>query len=1102
MMSSTIKRFLVLFLTLGMSYYAAGINDARLLRFPDINNNLVAFVYAGDIWTVNSAGGEARRLTSHDGLELFPKISPDGQWIAFSGEYSGNRQVFVIPSGGGTPRQLTWYNSVGVVPPRGGYDHVILDWTPDSKQILIRANRTSFGDRNGKYFLVSLDGGFEKPLQIVNGGFGVLSPDGSRIVFTPVDREFRNWKRYKGGRASDLWIYNLRDDTSEQITDFEGTDQLPVWSGDNIFFASDRDLKLNIWQYNTVTKETRQITRHSEFDVMWPSGNGNQLVYENGGYLYRLDLQSGQSEKMSVNINFDNPNLIPYYKNVSDDIHSFTVSPTGKRALFDARGDIFSVPAETGMIRNLTESQGVREIFPVWSPDGKYISYFSDLTGEYELYLLENKEGAVPRQITFNSSAWKYEPVWSPDSRYLLFSDRTLKLRLVETGTGKITEIDHATVNEIRRYGFSPDSRWIVYQKEGSNEKSAIWVYETTKGESRQVTDGTFSDNNPVFSLCGNYIFFTSNRDFNLSFSSYDFDYIYDQATRMYAIALTRESPKIFKDKNDTEPVKSEKPDVAESSAAKGKKAGQNTVEPGTVAEKVIKVEIEFEGINNRITTLPGETGEYEIVGAVDGGFLFITAKKLMKYSIEDEKSEEILDVIGNASISADAKSVLYNSDQDYGIIKLTPGQKAGAGKLNLTGLEMKIDPRREWEQIFNDGWRIFRDYFYVDNLHGVNWPEMKQRYQVLLPFVGHRFDLDYILNEIVAESNTGHSYVDWGDFERVKRINNGLLGARLEADEASRRYKIPEIYDGENWNPARRSPLTGQGVDVKEGDYLISIDGKEITTDVNPYFFLENMAGKNVQITVNDKPASDGARTYLIKPLSSELELLYFKWVNERRAMVEKLSGGRIGYIHVPNTAEAGNRELFHGMYTYFDKEALIIDDRYNGGGYIPDRMADLLDRRTLVYWHQNGLQPAKSPAIAHDGPKVMLINGYSSSGGDAFPYFFKKMGLGKLIGTRTWGGLVGISGNARLVDGGYVSVPRFGVFDRDEGWIIEGVGVYPDIEVIDRPEDLASGKDPGIEKAVEELLKELGEKPAEKVTIPPSPDRSEWREETEKER
>lgn len=1084
-----------LLLILSGSGHLSATDDVRLLRFPDINNDLIAFVYAGDIWTVSSNGGEARRLTSHEGLELFPKISPDGKWIAFSGEYSGSRQIFVMPSTGGVPRQLTWYNSVGVMPPRGGWDHVVLDWTPDSKQILIRANRTPYNERQGKYFLVSIDGGLEKPLPVANGGFGVFSPDGSKIVFTPVDREFRNWKRYKGGRASDLWIYNLSENSSEQITNFEGTDQLPTWSGDNIFFASDRDLRLNIWQYNTNTKDTRQITKHTEFDVMWPSGNGDQLVYENGGHIYRLNLLSGQSDKINVTINFDNPNLIPYYKNVKGNIHSFTISPTGKRALFDARGDIFSVPSENGITENLTESQGVREIFPAWSPDGKYISYYSDQTGEYELYLLENKKGAKPRQATFNSSAWKYQPLWSPDSKFLLFSDRTLKLRLVEAATGKIIDIDHGTARELRTYSFSPDSRWIAYPKEGSNKKSAIWVYDITTGKKQQVTDGTFSDDDPVFSMCGNYLFFISDRDFNLSFSSYEFDYLYNEATRMYAIALTHKSPKIFRDKNDVEPVIQDKPTAAPS-AVKDRKSKSCAADTDSAGKKDVKVEIEFENINNRTVALPGVSGNYRIIGAVDGGLIFISKDKLMKFSITDEKTEEILDRVMNASLSADKKMAIYRSGSDYGIIKLTPGQKAGAGKLGLDGLEMKIDPQKEWNQIYVDAWRIFRDYFYVNNIHGVDWTELRNSYNALLPYVSHRADLDYILNEIVAEANAGHTYVDWGDFEKVKRIDNGLLGAELTADDAGGRYKISRIYDGQNWNSSRRSPLTEQGVDVKEGDFLISINGKDITTADNPYFMLENLAGKPVEIKVNITVSAEKARTSIIKPLTSEQELRYFNWVNERREMVDKLSGGRIGYIHVPNTSTDGNRELFHGMYTYYDKEALIIDDRYNGGGFIPDRMADLLDRNNLVYWHRNGLMPSAAPGIAHDGPKVMLINGYSASGGDAFPYFFKKMGLGKLIGTRTWGGLIGISGNARLVDGGNISVPQFGIFDQDEGWIIEGIGVYPDIEVVDKPEQLAKGIDPSIEKAVEVLLQELNERPVKKLTIPVPPDRSKWHE------
>ena len=1066
-------------------------NDARLMRYPDINKNLIAFVYAGDIWLVDANGGEARRLTSHPGMELFPKISPDGQWIAFSAEYSGSRQIFVMPSNGGTPRQLTFYNSVGLMPPRGGFDDVPLDWTSDSKTILFRANRTPFGDRNGKYFTIGLDGGLEKPLPIVNGGFATFSPDNKKICFTPVDREFRSWKRYKGGRASDLWVYDLEKNTSEQITDFKGTDQLPVWVGDNIYFASDRDLKLNIYQYNTITKDLKQLTKHADFDCMWPSGENGQMVYENGGFLYKLDLQSGKEEKITVNIHFDNPNILPYYKNVKDFVQAFEISPTGKRALISARGDIFSVPAENGPTYNLTNTQGIREIYPSWSPDGKYISYYSDASGEYEIYLLENKKGATPRQLTSGSSAWKYNAKWSPNSKYLLYFDRTLQLKLVDVETGKTTVITHADRDEIQSYSFSFDSEWITYGKEGANGLGAVWVYNIDKAENKQLTDDRFMDGSPVFSADGKYIYFISNRDFNLSFSSFEFDYIYDKSAKIYVITLCDDCPKLFKDKNDIEPVKeTEVPAVEPQKDKKGKVEEK----PAVALPKTIR--IDFAGINSRITAFPLKPGEYQNLIAVDGGILYISGGSLHKFTIDDKKDEEIMDAVAQALVSADGKMMMYRSGKDFGITKLTVGQKAGAGKLNLDDMTMKIDPKKEWAQIYTDGWRIFRDYFYVNNLHGVDWKGIKERYSQLVPYVSHRADLDYILGEIISETNTGHSYVDWGDFEKVKRVDTGLLGAELKADPASGKYRIAKIYAGENWNEARRSPLTEQGVNVKEGDYLLAINGTAVTLNINPYELLENTAGKSVEITVNSIPDAAGARTSTIKPIKSELELLNLNWVNERRAMVDKLSGGKIGYIYVPNTSADGNRELFRGMYAYSEKEALIIDDRYNGGGYIPDVMTGLLERKTLSYWQRNGLSPMKTPEIAHNGPKVMLTNGYSSSGGDAFPYYFRKTGLGKLIGTRTWGGLVGISDNAGLVDGGSIAVPRFGIYDENEQWIVEGIGVSPDIEVVDRPEQLAKGIDPSIEKAVEVLLKQLQENPVKKVNAPTPPDRSGWNE------
>jgi len=1085
-MQKLIGKVLAILLPFSFVFSTRAANDSRLMRYPDINNNLIAFVYAGDIWTVSSNGGEARHLTSHEGMELFPKISPDGKWIAFSGEYSGSRQIFIIPSEGGTPKQLTYYNSVGLMPPRGGFDDVVLDWTPDSKSILIRANRTEFGERNGKYFLVNIEGGLEQPLQIVNGGFATLSPDAKKICFTPVDREFRTWKRYKGGRATELWIYDLEKDAAEQITHFAGSDQWPTWYKNKIYFASDRDLKLNLYSYDIDSKEVKQITTFKDYDVMWPSGENGQVVFENGGYLYKTNLETGNTEKVTININFDNPNLTPYFKNVADDINSFTVSPTAKRALFDARGDIYSVPAENGIIENLTQTQGIREIYPNWSPDGKYISYYSDATGEYEVYLLENKKGAEPKQITKGSNGWKYDSEWSPDSKYLLYFDRTLNLKLLDVESGKETIVDHATFNEIRTYDFSPDSKWVIYEKESPNELSAVWVYNIPEKKTIQLTDDSFNDFSPVFSSDGKYIYFLSNRDFNLDFSAFEFDYLYNNATKIYAMVLKKDGEELFKFKNDEEPVKEGKAEEKE------KKEESKTDE--------INVDIDVDGINSRIVALPLGTGNYRNLTAVDGGILYINDGKLSRYNIKDKKEEEILDKVRQFLLADDGRSLLYRSGNKFGIAKVAPGQKSGTGELNLSNMDMKIDPVKEWNQIFNDGWRIFRDYFYVSNLHGVDWKKVKENYSKLVPYVGSRADLDYIFSEMVSESNTGHSYVNWGDFKKPERVEGGLLGTKLVPDAKAGRYKIEKIFEGQNWEESLRSPLTEQGVDVNEGDYLISLNGHEITTKDNPYEFLENTDGKHIEIVVNTEPKREGARSSMIKPIKSELDLMYIDWVNERRAMVDKLSGGKIGYIHVPNTSIEGNRELFKGMYAYHNKEALIIDDRYNGGGFIPDVMADLLDRKTLSYWNVNGLTPMKTPGIAHDGPKVMLINGYSSSGGDAFPYYFKKKGLGTLIGTRTWGGLVGISGNAQFVDGGSFSVPRFGVFDENGKWIIEGIGVSPDIEVVDRPEQLAKGIDPGIEKAVEVLLKELKNNPAKKVVAPKPPDRSGWHEDENK--
>ncbi len=1070
-----------LFLLAGQLSFAE--DGTRLLRFPDVHGDTIAFVYAGDIWTVPVSGGNAKRLTSHPGLELFPKISPDGRWIAFSAQYSGSRQVYVMPVAGGEPKQLTWYNDVGVMPPRGGFDNIVLDWTPDSQHILIRANRTPWGKRMGKYYLVSLSGGLEKPLPIPEAGFGSFSPDGKKICYTPISREFRTWKRYKGGRAADVWIYDLEASDSKRLTTFPGTDQIPHWYKDGIYFASDRDKILNIYRYDVNSGKIREITTHQEFDVMWPSGSGGLLAYENGGRLFVLNLETEETREVVVHIRFDNPAVLPYFKQVKDDIHSMTVSPSGKRAVFDARGDLFSVPAEHGRTVNLTESGGVREIFPAWSPDGRWLAYCSDVTGEYEIYLMRPDGEGDPRQLTSNSSAWKFQPTWSPDSKWLLYADKTQSLKVIDVKSGEERIVDHADRQEIRDYGWSPDSRWIAYAKNAENGQMSIWAFNLKTGITRRLTGDTFDDMSPVFSTDGKYLFFISDRDFNLAFSSFEFDYVYNNAARIYALPLTDQAPRLFEFAEDVEPVNGED----ENNAKKGNR------KPAKVEKDVI-VDIQFEGAEDRVVAFPLPSGRYWNLNAVKDGVLYHDDKGLHRFNLKKQEEEMIMGGIRNSMPAAGGDHFLYRSGADFGIAALSPGQKPGTGKLDLDGLSMKIDPRQEWEQIYVDGWRIFRDWFYAGNMHGVDWKGVRARYAQLLPYVSHRADLDYIFGEMVGEVNVGHAYVNWGDMPKVKRVDTGLLGCEFEADEDRNLYRIAHIYPGENWNPDRRSPLTEQGIDVQEGDYLVAIDGHSVTLKDNPYRFLENTVGRKVLLTVKRLKDGESTRTVEVKPVASELELRYLDWVESRRAMVDRMSNGRIGYIHVPNTSFEGNRELFRGMYAYHEKEALIIDDRYNGGGFIPDVMVELLDRTTLNYWARRGVAPNPTPGVAHDGPKVMLINHYSSSGGDALPYYFRKKKLGLLIGTRTWGGLVGLSGNAGLVDGGSISVPSFGVFDTDGNWVVEGVGVAPDIEVYDEPQLVAAGKDPCIEKAVSVLMQKLKENPVTSPPVPAEPDRSGW--------
>ncbi len=1060
----------------------------RLLRQPDIHADQIAFVYAGDIWIGPATGGTARRLTSHEGLEQFPKFSPDGRWIAFTGEYSGTSQVHVIPVDGGEPRQLTFYNDVGPLPARGGVDNRVVDWTPDGTSILFLPHRLPWSERMGVHYTVPFAGGMETAVGIPEGSGGSYSPDGTKIAYTPIEREFRTWKRYRGGRAQDVWIWDVAEKTARQITNDPATDNQPVWIGGTIYFASDRaaDQKLNLWALDLAANDARQVTQHDDYDVLWPSTDGARIVYELGGWLWVYDPARRTSTQVPMKVSGDFRGAIPRFANVKGNIESAGISPSGARALFGARGDVFTAPAKEGEIRNLTQTPGIREMDPTWSPDGKTVAYLSDRTGEYEIWVRPADGTGVERQVTRGGNRWRFPPVWSPDSSRLAFADKNAELHVVEVGSGKITRVDRGVYADITEYVWAPDSRWLAYTMTGENRLLAIHAWSVADGTARRLTSGMTNDYGPVFDPQGRYIYFVSDRDFNLTFSAFEFNYLYTNPSRVYVGILSKTGPALFLPTSDEETGK-----TAESEEKKDEPADETKDEKAGDAKKAVTVAIDFDGFESRVRAIPGASGNYRNLAAAAKGVFYLMgddAPSLKFYDLEAKKEETVLEGIQGYQLAANGEKLIFRKGGDYGIADAKPGQKSAEGILDLENLEMKIDPRAEWTQEFADAWRILRDWFYDPNMHGVDWNLMRERYGALIPYVAHRADLDFILGELGGELDAGHVYVSSGGDWRVKRAENALLGAVVVRDPSGW-YRIEKIFPGENWHEDFRSPLTEPGVNVKQGDYVLAVDGVSTKTVENFYRLLENKANQVVTLKVGAKPSEDGAREERVRPIAQETNLRYLDWVKSRQEYVAKKSGGRIGYIHLPNTAVEGNRELFKGFYPQATKPALIVDVRYNGGGFIPDRMIEVLDRPVLSYWARRNVAPMVTPGFAHTGPKAALINGYSSSGGDAFPYYFRKLGLGPLIGTRTWGGLIGISGQPSLMDGGSVSAPSFRFLDTEGMWAVEDVGVSPDIEVVDRPDAAARGIDPSLDKAIEVLLAELEKNPPAKIVVPPPP-------------
>jgi len=1073
------------------------IPDALLLRFPDISADKIVFSYAGDLWTVAKEGGVARKLSSPQGEELFPKFSPDGQWLVFSGNYDGNIDVYLMPAVGGIPKRLTHHPDTDLV----------VEWYPDGQYVLYRSRMKSPSYRFNRFFKQPIKGGQPQTLPLPYGELASFSPDGNRMAFQYISREFRTWKRYRGGMASDIWLYDLVNNTSAKMTKFEGTDALPMWHENTIYFLSDRDerQKLNIWAYDLQTKKMRQVTFFTEYDVKWPSLGPNDIIFENGGRIYLLDLKNEKSHPVSIKVPADLPRIRTQLKDCSKNIESFALSPSGKRALFGARGEVFTVPAKYGSVRNLTHTSGVAERYPAWSPDGKYIAYFSDRSGEYDLYVRPSDGRSQERRVTKDGHCYRFQPVWSPDSKKIAFLDKTNSLFIVGITEGKPKLIDKNNVEYIRDYNWSPDSRWLAYSQKMEDGQGAIMIYDVVNDKKHQITGGYYNDFQPVFDPEGKYLYFYSNRRFSPVYSDMDDTWIYPNSTNIYALTLRKDIESPLAPRSDEEKAEEEKEKKASAEKSKeARKPAKKETKAEEKKEEKPQVKIDFEEIEKRIIKLPVEAGNVGPLAAVKGKVVWLRAPAagaakpgtpsatLAYYDLEERKENVIISGIDAYQLSADGKKVLYRSRTTWGIVDLGPKKKVGDGRIATNKMKTWINPRQEWKQIFDDAWRIERDFFYAPNMHGLDWAAIKKRYEAMLPYVSDREDLNYIIGEMIAELNVSHSYIGGGDIEQAKRISVGLLGCDFELDKEHKAFRIKKIYEGASWDAEVRSPLRRPGIKVNEGDYLLAVNGLAIDTSEDIWASFQGLAGEVVTLTINSKPSMAGARDIVVKPLSSEMRLRNLAWIESNRQKVAKATNGRVGYIYVPDTGVNGQNELVRQFIPQHRLDGLIIDERFNSGGQFSDRFIEMLNRPLYAYAARRDLRDLTIPHLSHVGPKVMIINEWAGSGGDAFPYCFRKAKLGPIIGKRTWGGLVGIGGNPMLIDGGFITAPNLAIWDPSGHWDVEGHGVDPDIKVENAPHEMAAGRDPQLEKAISIVLDLLKKNPPPRPKRPVYPDRS----------
>ena len=1011
--------------------------EARLLRFPSVGGDRIAFTYAGDLYTVSIDGGEATRLTSGEGFEIFSRFSPDGRTIAFTAQYDGNTEVYTIPAEGGVPHRVTYSSSV------------------------VR-------DR-GLLFTVPAEGGEPVQIPTTEGSFCSYSPDGSKLALNRMYREFRTWKYYRGGQADDIWINTVGTTELENITDNDAQDIFPMWIGDKIYFLSDRDQIMNLFCYDTATKETEKVTDFTEYDCKFPSFSQDWIVFENGGYIYKYSVKDGSCSKVPVYLNAEG--ILARDRIMSWEGRgrrsSFSLSPDGSRVLTTFRGDVFSVPATEGAVYNFTRTPGAHDRDAVWSPDGQWIAWLSDESGEYQVYVMPYDDPQGRICLTSFENGYPSSLTWTPDSRKLYFTTEKNQLLSVDIDTKELKTVFQGRWGGVRGFDFSRDGGWLAYGTSTESGASVIYLMNLATGESTPVTSSWYNSSSPLFSEDGKYLFFTSARELRAIYSSVEWNAAYSLGSYLFALPLTKDAEDPTLIKGDEYTPASPAEEEEQSAPRKGRKGAAKE------APAVEPVKIDFDGIVERAVALPVEGGYARPMAAWDGALYYRSSEGIKKLSLGDMKTTDVTKY-GVLAITPDHSRALVSDKGNYYVVS-TSGYRTDK-PVPMSDIRLTVDYHKEWKQIYDETWRVYRDYFYVENMVGRDWDAIHDKYAALLPYVQYRHDLTYLIGEMISELNTGHCYVTTGEGPAAESLPVGLLGARIAKDETGY-FRINKLYRGVTWGDERRSPLGEPGLGVNEGDYILAVNEIPASELGTIYEALVGRVGVTTALKVNTVPSEEGARTIYVDPIGDETQLAYYDWVQNNIRKVEEASAGQIGYIHIPDMSVAGLDEFTRLFYSQLDKKALIIDDRMNGGGNVSPMILERLQREVyrMTMARNGGERPGTVPDAAHYGPKVCLIDKYSSSDGDLFPYGFRQLGIGKLIGMRTWGGIVGISGSRPYLDGQDVRTPFFTSYSTDGDWIIENHGVDPDIECDLNPFEDYLGNDAQLNKAVEVLLQEL---------------------------